>query len=370
MPIYSLEGTPGSGKSLYCVQKIIPDFLKIRDSDGNLIPRHIYTNIDGLKPELICAWANIPYEAIAEYFHVLGQCVDEKGIVYEDKDYVRYWYYRPESIEWVRDTNSNKQVEKHPDWEKAEVIPLGSLVIIDELQNYYSNRDFATIYSKTCIDFITKNRHYGWTLFWMSQNIDSVDVTFRRNTQQVWFLESLENFSLFGSNDSCSVKKYEGWLAGDKTLVAPFAKEKFVHDKKYYNAYKSYFKGVKGEKRYHTNVFLNHKGFMAVVIIMAICIVMMIVTNPLATLTGKKSTLMAGTQKQKTNATATATATPIHQSFSGVSGGAVVNADGEMEKEFPCYTKVFTNKGRVYVVLSNGKTRKLQGGEKYEECER
>ena len=82
MPIYSLEGTPGSGKTLYCVQKIIPDFLKIRDSSGNLCPRHIYTNIEGLRPELICAYAGIPYEAIADYIHILGQKVDENGHVW------------------------------------------------------------------------------------------------------------------------------------------------------------------------------------------------------------------------------------------------------------------------------------------------
>ena len=55
-------------------------------------------------------------------------------------------------------------------------------MIIDEIQNYYSNRDFATTYSKRVIDYITKNRHYGWTLVWMSQSVEAVDVTFRRNT--------------------------------------------------------------------------------------------------------------------------------------------------------------------------------------------
>ena len=104
----------------------------------------------------------------------------------------RWWFYKPESIEWVQSQNANRQVEKIPNPEKAQQIENGSLVIIDEVQNYYSNRDFATQYSKACIDFITKNRHYGWTLWWMSQSVESVDVTFRRNTQYVYFLERKE----------------------------------------------------------------------------------------------------------------------------------------------------------------------------------
>ena len=137
MPIYSLEGTPGSGKTLYCVQKIIPEFLAIRDHRGALKPRHIYTNIEGLKPWLICELAGIPYESISEYFHQLGRMVDENGHEYEDKDYIRYWYYEQDSIEWIETLNGNKQREKIPNPEKAKLIPVGSLVIIDEIQNYY-----------------------------------------------------------------------------------------------------------------------------------------------------------------------------------------------------------------------------------------
>ena len=367
MPIYSLEGTPGSGKTLYCVQKIIPDFLKIRDTDGNLIPRHIYTNIDGLKPYLICAWLGVPYEAIAEYFHVLGQCVDENGVVYEDKDLVRWWFYRQESIEWVEILNGNKQKEKIPNPEKAQPIPTGSLVIIDELQNYYSNRDFATKYSKECIDYITKNRHYGWTMWWMSQDIEAVDVTFRRNTETVYFLEKREKY---GSINSASVKMYEGWLAGQRTAIAPFSTATFHYDKRYFQAYKSYFKGVKGEKRYKVNVFLQHKGFVAVCVIVILCIISVIFNNPVSAMIGEANRV--GNKGVAKKDTATATATPSHLSFSGAMGGAVVTSDsstGRGEKSDECYVNTYLNKGVLYLVLPNGKTVKARQGGEYEECE-
>lgn len=355
MPIYSLEGTPGSGKTLYCVQKIIPDFLKIKDGQGNLVPRHIYTNIEGLKPEIICALAGIPYESIADYFHALGRRIDEQGRPYEDKDYVRYWYYEEDSIEWIETLNGNRTKERVPNPEKARLIPLGSLIIIDEVQNYYSNRDFATAYSKACIDYITKNRHYGWSLWWMSQSVESVDVTFRRNTQYVYFLERKE---IYGSNNSSSVKMYEGWLAGDKVNTPPFAKQTFKFDKRYFACYNSYVQGAGEEKRYKTNVFLQHKGFMTMVILMVLGIIFIAFHNPIEAITGNG-------KYKRTHATATATATPIHQSFSGVSGGAVVSEDSE---EYDCYINSYMKKGEPYVIYQDGSFEKVQVGKEYKKC--
>lgn len=358
MPIYSLEGTPGSGKTLYVVQKIIPDFLKIRDGRGELVPRHIYTNIEGLRPELICAYCGIPYEAIAEYFHVLGQCTDEQGRTFEDKDYVRWWFFKPESIEWVQSQNGNRQVEKIPNLEKAEQIENGSLVIIDEVQNYYSNRDFATTYSKACIDYITKNRHFGWTLWWMSQSVESVDVTFRRNTQYVYFLERKE---IFGSNTSSSVKMYEGWLAGNKTNVPAFATSTFRFDKRYFNAYNSYVAGVTQEKRYKTNVFLAHKGFMAVCILFVIAVLSVVIVNPFKTFTGGRSKLF-NAPVQGTAQKASPPPTPI--SFSGSAGAGEV----EHSKDSLCVINSFVMNGEPFAVFPNGKTKKLRAGDKYEDC--
>lgn len=364
MPIYSLEGTPGSGKTLYCVQKIIPDFLKIRDSRGELVPRHIYTNIEGLKPELICAYCGIPYEAIADYFHVLGQAVDENGRTYEDKDLVRYWFLKPESIEWVETQNSNRQTERVPNWDVAEQIENGSLVIIDEVQNYYSNRDFATNYSKSCIDYITKNRHFGWTLWWMSQSVESVDVTFRRNTQYVYFLERKE---IYGSATTSSVKMFEGWLAGQKTSMPPFATSTFKFDKRYFNAYNSYVTGVTEEKRYKTNVWLNHKGFVLVVVLFLVAVIATIIINPFKTI-GK----VADRHTKSTHTQATPTPTPI--SFSGSAGAGVVEhsqADDSTNVSL-CVLNSFVQNGIPYVVLKteNGfVTRKVRGGQTYEECE-
>lgn len=356
MPIYSLEGTPGSGKTLYCVQKIIPDFLRIRDAAGNLVPRHVYTNIEGFKPWLLCAYLGIPYEAIAEYFHPLGQVTDEQGRTHEDKDLVRYWFFKPESIEWVETINKDKQTERVPDWEKAQQIENGALVIIDEIQNYYSNRDFATQYSKRVIDYITKNRHYGWTLIWMSQSVEAVDVTFRRNTEQVWFLERLENY---GQKYSSSVKKYEGWLAGSKTMMEPFAKSKFKFDSRYFAVYSSYVQGVTEEKRYKTNVFLQSKPLVIMVVVFIACVLFAVISDPLGTISGTK-------KKKGTEAASASARASLPVSFSGAREPE--REEQEQSKDTLCVKNSFIQNNELYVVLNNGSTDKVKGGAKYEKC--
>ena len=355
MPIYSLEGTPGAGKTLYTVQKIIPDFLRIRDFRGELVPRHIYTNIAGFKPWLLCAWLGLPYEAITEYFHVLGQAVDENGRAYEDKDLVRWWMFRPETIEWVETQNSARQVERVPDFSKAERIEKNALVIIDELQNYYGSRDFGTNYCKRAIDYLTTNRHYGWTLWWMTTNVEQVEVTFRRNTEQVYFLEKKENY---GSSSSASVKKYEGWLSGDKANTPPFAVDSFHYDKKYFAAYKSYEDGVQGEKRYKTNVFLHHKGFMVMAVLLVVCIVLAIFNNPL-TATKKAAAIANKTPAATAQQQA---ARPVRASFSGTTGRAAVDSSAD------CAVNYFVVKGAPWVILKNGEKRKVKEGAVYADC--
>lgn len=353
MPIYSLEGTPGSGKTLYAVSKIIPEFLKVRDYRGELVPRHIYTNIAGFKPWLICEFCGIPYEAISEYFHVLGEAVDENGRTYEDKDLVRYWFLDPTTIEWVHQQNANKQMERVPNWEKAKMIPRNSLVIIDEIQNYYSNRDFATNYSKTAIDFVTKNRHYGWTLWWLSQSVESVDVTFRRNTEQVYFLERLENY---GRKNAASVKKYEGWLSGQKTNVEPFAKATFSYDKRYWQTYKSYEDGCIKEKRYTTNVFLAHKGFMAIVVIVLICIIFLVIK-------GDPRKVLTAHTTEKPAAIPSKTLVPPPTPATSLSGGG--GGVGETTEE--CYTRQVTANGITYIEVG-GAYRPKDYSENIKKC--
>lgn len=339
MPVYALEGTPGSGKSLYLVQKIIPDFLKIRSFDGSLVPRHIYTNIEGLNPDVICNLAGLPAYALVPYFHKLGEVVNEHGEVIEDKRYVRYFYYQQDSIEWISDKDDRGRVVDSPNLERAKLIPNNSLVILDEVQNYFGARDFATKYCKDCIDYITRNRHFGHTIWWASQAIDQVDVTFRRNTQNVYWLERLENW---GQANTAKVSKYEGWLAGNKNGVAPYATERIHYDKRYFACYKSYIGAGVQEKRFKNNIILNNKKLMIVCGLFLLMVVIIFIRgNPLQH--------MLPHSNQPVARKATAVSIPKFTSYDNSKEKNESNAVASVT----CYTNKYTSKGLIYLVVDN-----------------
>ena len=183
--------------------------------------------------------------------------------------------------------------------------------------------------------------------------MESVDVTFRRNTEQVYFLERLENY---GRKYAASVKKYEGWLSGNKTNIEPFAKSTFSYDKRYFLTYKSYEDGCIKEKRYTTNIFLAHKGFTLMMILIIIGLIVIVARgNPTKVLTPKAH--------QQTGAAAVLPVVPPPTpvtSFSGGGGGV-----GETTEE--CYTRQVTANGITYIEVG-GAYRPKDFGENIKKC--
>lgn len=358
--IYCLEGTPGVGKSLYMVSKLIPDYLKIRQADGSYCPVHIWTNIEGLKPYILLALSGLP-DSLSMYIHNIGEYTDSEGNRAVDKRYLEWFYYDPQTIEWVKEYDQKNRTEwEHPDFDKAQYLPLNSLVILDELQNIFGSRDFDKQFTKLALHYITRHRHYGHNIFWASQNHEQVDVSFRRNTEQVWHLDGLDNFALFGGSRKFKISKYEGKFAGYQVNVNPYAVQVVVKDERYFVAYKSHVSGEVTEKKHTTNMWLNSKPLRIVALIMLVLVVLIVVNgNPLEAM--KRGVHRKGEAPKATP--------PTTQGLVPVAGGERTekkDTDGETE---PCYTKYFINRGVPYVVLDNGRTARLDGGKKYHECE-
>lgn len=163
--IYAICGTPGSFKSCYAVEKfLIPALAKGRD---------VYTNIEGLNPAYIATYFSLDPVEVDSHLHVLGVVYDADGVPHEDPDRVRNFY---------------------------EDLPLNALVILDEAQNYYNSRDFKEGYSAKLIPWLTKHRHLGNDVVWICQALDSVDITFRRNTHLTYALKRRENIGLKNSS--------------------------------------------------------------------------------------------------------------------------------------------------------------------------
>lgn len=159
--IYAICGTPGSFKSCYAVENFVLPALRKN--------RKVYTNIEGLSTTHIATYYDMDPIAVDENLKVLGRVYDNDGTWHEDRDKIRKFY---------------------------DDLPINALVIIDEAQNYFSSRDFKEAFSSELIPWLTKHRHLGNDVVWITQNIESVDITFRRNTHLTYALRRAENLGL------------------------------------------------------------------------------------------------------------------------------------------------------------------------------
>lgn len=224
--IYGIAGVPGSFKSAYALQKfVIPELSKGRD---------VYTNIEGLRVERIASVFDIPPLECSRRLHILGSTYDEAtGTLVEDRDKVRRFY---------------------------ENIPQNSLVVIDEAQNYFSSRDFKETFSADLIPYLTRHRHYGHDIVWITQSLESVDITFRRNTHITYVFRRMEHLGMKGASmmyiyDRCDTDR------------APLSRSVFRVDTNVFKCYDSYVSADVKEQRKSYNIFLHSPFFLLLVAI-------------------------------------------------------------------------------------------------------
>lgn len=337
MAVYGIEGTPGSGKTLYVISNFIAPFITRSDNLGRWIPIHVYHNVEGLKPEVLAGVVGAPVALVGQYFHRLGEVVNEDGTTTEDVNQVRNFY-------------------KHP--KTGERLPDGSLIIIDEAQNYFNSRDFKESYSRALIDYISRHRHYRHTIVWLTQKSEAVDATFRRQTQYMYRLSRLENW---GMKNTSRVEMYEG---SNTTDYPAFAKVNFSFPAKFYKTYKSYDTDSDGkEYRRSYNLILHNKGLMTiVVIIVLLAIYLIFFAHPMDSLTQKKAIEQ---QKQALGQQQPQALAPA----GSLQGVAPVAAGGGESLDSLCYTNVQVINGVFLYQLNNGEKERA-GKNIYKKCKR
>lgn len=225
--IYAICGTPGSYKSAYAFEKFLLPALR----KG----RHVYTNIEGLSPTYIAVYYDLDPVETDSHLHILGRVYDDDGEFHEEVDLIRYFY---------RD------------------LPENALVIIDEAQNYYSSRDFKEGFSSDLIPWLTKHRHLGNDVVWITQSLESVDITFRRNTALTYSLRRMEHLGL--KNRSVM------YIFDRANLETRYlARKTYSPDPTIFQCYSSYQNKDVKENRTSYNVFLRSPMFVIFVLIIA-----------------------------------------------------------------------------------------------------
>lgn len=223
--IYAICGTPGSFKSCYAVQNFVLPALR----KG----RKVFTNIDGLSPAYIATYYDLDPVDVENNLQVLGRVYDNDGTFHEDRDKIRKFY---------------------------EDLPLNALVIIDEAQNYFSSRDFKEGFSADLIPWLTKHRHLGNDVVWITQNLESVDITFRRNTHLTYALRRAENLGF----KNCAFNYIFDRADTDRRHLA---RKMYRPDPTIFKCYSSYQEKDVKENRKSYNVFLRSPFFWLAIIV-------------------------------------------------------------------------------------------------------
>lgn len=252
--IYAVCGTPGSYKSAYTLEKfVIPALVS---------GRAVFTNIEDLSPFHIATFYDLNPLEVDQNLHILGRVWDDDGNWHEDRDKVRRFH---------------------------EELPNNCLVVIDEAQNYFSSRDFKEGFSSDLIPFLTKHRHLGIDIIWITQSLESVDITFRRNTHGTYALRRLENL---GMKNSSFVYVFDRADLEKKQLT----RSRYSPDPHVFQCYASYVaKDVKEERKSY-NLFLRSPFFWLLII--AICFALyQVLSGNLGRIFGRKKPVVSPKQK-------------------------------------------------------------------------
>ncbi len=215
--IICYEGTPGSGKSYDAVKKILDNLAR---------GRKVYTNIDGMgdsaKREYMCKLLGFDDITIST------------NLIWFDRNNENLFNF----------------------WEHMEQ---GSLMVLDEAQNYFSNRDWQSDKNKAFSKWASTHRHYGFDVVLITQDYEKIDSHVRTLVEWTYRYRKV-NF--FGS----AVKnKYIVYAFAGEPSGKALSKHIRSYDKRVFFCYESYVsKDVKELKiMSHVNI-LKHPIFYAI----------------------------------------------------------------------------------------------------------
>jgi len=225
--IITFMGNPGGGKTYEAMLTIIHNLKK---------GMKVYTNIEGSEDPVCREAVRLMTNLHLHQFDPL------------------YIHISPEQVRKI--------------WTIAEN---NSCVVIDEIHEFFSNRDWNTPENKGFCIWVKKHRHQGHNILMLTTDIEGVDSQVRRISDWTYVYNKI---SYFGS----AVKnKYEiGAYRGDATTGKPYQKWYRAYDHKIFACYKSYITAdIKELNIQKTNVnILKHPVFVILPLAVIFCIYM------------------------------------------------------------------------------------------------
>jgi zona occludens toxin (predicted ATPase) len=227
-----ISGLPGSGKTLAALKRFIIPAVR----QG----REIYTNIEGIDLLGISLYTGSAFEE-----------TEKKLIAYEKE----------------ADADGVKEPFKFSTKRMKEAIKVNSLVVIDEAQTIWNNRDYASEENKSFLPFLQKHRHYGIDIVFLTQNIDQLDIGIRRLTQVHYRLKRLSNAGL---DKLVKVDIYPDAMGSEQ--FKPMTTNVWTIDKEIFKFYTSYLPTASEAKKPVGNLIIKNPRLIAAVLIIAVCV--------------------------------------------------------------------------------------------------
>jgi zona occludens toxin len=211
MAIEFLTGLPGHGKSLYAIARYIIPCLRAH--------KRVYHNVHGLEQKK---------NLIPSYFPEVDIFAPSDYLIEIPADRVnRFWEFIAEQ-----------------GVERGEQYAKGCLVVIDEVQNFFSARDFMSKNNKDLVSYMTEHRHLYHDILFITQHQDNVDTAVRRMVEISYLVRNNKNF---GSSKSSTVYTYLRDAIGPKLEIATGS---YSYDKRIFNLYDSYVPTASKDKNF------------------------------------------------------------------------------------------------------------------------
>lgn len=260
--IFGYTGTPGSGKTYEAVVLILQYLCK---------GKTVFTNIDGLEKrecreaiKVVCGLSDLALE---------------RQLKMLDPDQIEdFWNH----------------------------VKPNSLIVIDEIQKYFSSRDWQSEKNKLFGFWASTHRHHGFDVVCITQNSERVDAAVRSLWEWNYVFRKVNFFG------GAVQKKYLCYsYSGDEARGMPLKKEVKTYNPKIFLCYKSYVADDIEEMniKKHVNV-LKHPIFFAIPVVLGLTLYLVFFKSSFATgdLFGNKAVIDA--YEERKNAAQTTT-TPV-----------------------------------------------------------
>lgn len=252
--IICFAGTPGSGKTYEAVKKVLDNLRQ---------GRTVYTNIDGMDAP----------ECLEMIKNVCG--LSDFGLT--------------RHLKFL----SNDQIEDF--WMHIEP---GCLCVLDEIQKFFSSREWQSDKNKIFGSWASTHRHHGFDVVLITQHVERIDSAVRALIEWTYVFRKVNFFG------GAIQKKYICYsYGGEDTHGPPLSKNIRTYQVVIFQCYKSYVgKDVKelGIMQ-HVNV-LKHPVFIAIPLVFIFTLYMVFFRSSLGTgdLFGTKK-VMANNEGEKNN---------------------------------------------------------------------